>query len=163
MIVSLITKMFFPFFSLKVSNTFMKSFIEVLFVIILMSLFQRDKNGHDNCDGAFINNRYVITAAHCVCLKSENSNVPCDKKELQYDPKKLIKVYVRNVVNRVSDTLFEFDIDRVIKHDDWDGTWSSFPGKQCTEIINSLKVNLLCLLYIGPGESWVFIHILRGR
>ena len=40
-----------------------------------------------------------------------------------YNPKEVLKVAVESIDENI------FNIDQVIKHEKWDGTWSSFPGK----------------------------------
>ena len=41
------------------------------------------------------------------------------------------------VVESIDESIF--NIDKVIKHEKWDGTWSSFPGKQLLYFLGRLR------------------------
>ena len=80
-----------------------------------------------------INNRFVLTAGHCVCLQSNNTKVPCENNKLRYNPKEVLRVAVMVGFGNPENL---FNIDQVIKHKQWDGTWSSFPGKHLILILH---------------------------
>jgi hypothetical protein len=55
--------------------------------------------------------------------------VYCEEGKLKYDPQKVIKVYVginKNPISELTNNekrkMWEYSVDKVIKHPNWDGT-----------------------------------------
>ena len=116
------------------------------FVIKMYILLFQMPEDYESCGGALINNRYVLTAGHCVCISIDGSSVECVNGKLKYDPKEVIKVYV-GINNQLIDEVFkpekldqfEYGVEKVIKHEDWVGTGLTFPDLALIKLAKTVQ------------------------
>lgn len=107
------------------------------FMAMILNYIDRDTDAYATCGGSIINNQFILTAGHCVCMADENGDVYGDYGFVhctlegvpQYDFKKNTKVYIglpqaANIKNEKLRKKFEHDIMAIIPYP----TWKSHTG-----------------------------------
>jgi len=64
------------------------------FMVLIRSYWDIQKLDESNgCTGSIVNNRFVLTAGHCVCLNGQDTSVPCEDNKPTYDLE-MMKVFI---------------------------------------------------------------------
>ena len=141
------------------------------FITLIRAYDPNDEENYETCGGTLINDLYILTAGHCVCIQNSMSNVQCSYYgELKYDPKEVLKAYIglnnENIINLEKKRdihKWVNRIDKVIKHEGWDGSGLTSPDLALLKLAKKVQFIDDNRFKIGGGQFSIRPACLPGK